>query len=239
MSTDKANPFQQFLKAIESNHQVTYGENYSLNLSAVKLKILNQLWDSGLSFPREWVLSEKLLKLTGQKYFDRRIRELRDETGCDIETGVFHGQAAYRLRSCNLQPVNQRSYLTTAQKTGLLEQCGYKCSACGRLFTQDKRGLEADHKIPLSRNGGSNIENWQTLCVDCNVSKRRSCQNCQDECRSCAWAFPEQFGSIITIRLSLSTIERLHEEAKQQGKHHQDLLKDYIELGLAKKHYPA
>lgn len=56
-------------------------------LSEVKQKIIKRLWgDENISFPKPWVSSKELLELTGQKYFDRRTRELRDELGCDIES---------------------------------------------------------------------------------------------------------------------------------------------------------
>ncbi|MFN9899172.1 MAG: HNH endonuclease, partial [bacterium] len=48
-------------------------------ISAVKLKILITLWESSQEFPKAWVTSDHLLEITGQKYFDRRARELRDE----------------------------------------------------------------------------------------------------------------------------------------------------------------
>ena len=56
-------------------------------LSEVKLTILKRLWGSDdIDFPKPGVSSIELLELTGQKYFDRRTRELRDELGCDLES---------------------------------------------------------------------------------------------------------------------------------------------------------
>ena len=59
-------------------------------LSEVKLKILKRLWgEEADTFPKPWVSSEELLHLTGQKYFDRRTRELRDQVGCDLESSYM------------------------------------------------------------------------------------------------------------------------------------------------------
>ncbi len=66
-------------------------------LSDVKLKILTRLWGNDLyEFPKPWVSSAELLELTGQKYFDRRTRELRYQLGCDLESAYckeFTGHA--------------------------------------------------------------------------------------------------------------------------------------------------
>ena len=63
-----------------------------------KLTILQMLWDG------EWVLGDDILVAVKQSYYDRRIRELRDEDGWDIETGWLENaegkrRPAYRLNS--------------------------------------------------------------------------------------------------------------------------------------------
>lgn len=51
---------------------------------------------------------------------------------------------------------------------------GYACLRCGQVAPQIT--LTADHVIPLSRGGDSNISNIQPLCLSCNSSKgARSC----------------------------------------------------------------
>lgn len=84
-------------------------------ISDVKLKILKKLWQAdSKSFPKYWVSSAELLELTGQKYFDRRARELRDQLGCDIETqhnAELSGHA-WRINSPKLAPPQDREYLT-------------------------------------------------------------------------------------------------------------------------------
>ncbi len=49
--------------------------------NGAKLAILKMLWGG------EWILGDDILKVVRQSYYDRRIRELRDEDGWDIETG--------------------------------------------------------------------------------------------------------------------------------------------------------
>jgi 5-methylcytosine-specific restriction endonuclease McrA len=168
-------------------------------LSPAKSKILTRLWQEGTAFPRGWVLSSELLKITRQKYFDRRVRELRDETGCDIETGTFRGEHAYRLLTSAIKGGNVRKYLSASQKRCLLEASRYTCAVCGYQAAVNGRGIQADHKVPLVRGGDHGAANWQVLCVACNVGKRRACQGCEMNCAECPWAFPDRVG----IRLNL------------------------------------
>jgi len=220
--------FDEFLVLIGDNHPNKETMGVPFLTSEVKLKILRSLWNAGSNFPRDWVKSSELLKLTDQKYFDRRIRELRDETGCDIETGMSNGQPAYRLNSTKLNRVQDRTYLSASQKKALLERFNYTCSVCSKQIGKGEKGLEADHKIPLIRGGGSGLENWQPLCISCNVSKRRSCQGCGENCSQCAWAYPEKFGALLTIRASNQMLVQLREVADRMGVHSQDVILEAV-----------
>lgn len=178
-------------------------------LSEVKAKILRKLWESGNDFPRNWVSSSSLLEITQQKYFDRRTRELRDELGCDIETKHIYGEHHYRLNSPEVKNSNPRQYLTEAEKRRLFDNANYTCAICGKKTESGVRGLQADHKVPLIRGGTKDIDNWQAVCNDCNVSKRRACQNCEEDCQTCSWAFPNILGISISVRFSADEIELL------------------------------
>ena len=94
--------FNSYLDLIVSTMTATRNQDKKYALSNVKKIILKTLWNEGDEFPKNWVSSERLLDLTKQKYFDRRIRELRDQVGCDIKTGSYKGQPAYRLISPKL-----------------------------------------------------------------------------------------------------------------------------------------
>lgn len=167
--------------------------------SKVKALILRTLWDSGTDFPRDWVKSSRLLELTQQKYFDRRTRELRDEMGCDIQTEHHFGEHCYRLKSTNLTNFNPRQYLTTSQKNELFNEYHHTCGICSKQFKPGVRGLQADHKVPLIRGGSQEKENWQPICNECNVVKRRACADCKEDCETCSWAFPKRAGLIVLI----------------------------------------
>lgn len=56
---------------------------------------------------------------------------------------------------------------TAAEWKALCKKYKYRCLCCGK-----RRKLTADHVIPVSKGGSSNIENIQPLCGPCNSSKR-------------------------------------------------------------------
>jgi len=202
------------------------------SLSDVKMKILSKLWgkDSD-SFPKPWVSSDELLKLTGQKYFDRRTRELRDQLGCDIESSYrqeFSGHA-WRLQSSKIAPPQNRDYLTNKQKEQLFHQYSYACATCGTVTASGLRGLQADHKIPLSRGGDNAITNWQPLCNNCNVGKRRACVGCTLDCQSCSWAFPEKVGIPALVSLDEETLRKAQNIMDAEGLSLSELIHQAVE----------
>jgi len=184
------------------------------NLSDVKRNILRELWGADdIDFPKPWVLSSRLLEITGQKYFDRRTRELRDELGCAIETENYHGEHRYRLTSEELNPANPRFYLSEAEKRMLFSRYNYTCQVCGQRFSAGVRGIQADHKVPLIRGGSHAFTNWQPACNECNVAKRRACAGCQEDCQQCPWAFPERVGQLTLVRIPRETLGVLESRA--------------------------
>ncbi|WP_257275702.1 MULTISPECIES: HNH endonuclease [unclassified Endozoicomonas] len=136
-------------------------------LSNVKQTILKRLWGQDSNpFPKPWVSSAELLELTSQKYFDRRTRELRDALGCDLESAYqeeFEGHA-WRFRSDTLTAPQARKYLTKAQKDRLFTEAENTCATCATQTEAGVRGLQADHKVPLSRGGTNDLETG-SLCV--------------------------------------------------------------------------
>lgn len=204
-------------------------------LSEVKLKILRRLWsEDSTPFPKPWVGSSILLDLTGQKYFDRRTRELRDEYGCHIENGHINGEHAYRLVSEKLQEAKPREYLTETEKRQLFERFQYICQICGAKADAGVRGLQADHKVPLIRGGKHVHSNWQPICNVCNVGKRRACADCLADCQKCPWAFPELVGQVTLVHLPPNILTAIRQRSgNDQLKFEQEiilLLRDGLKL---------
>ena len=199
--------------------------NKTKKLSEVKRLIIIELWGEG-TFPSAWVSSAHLLKVTNQKYFDRRTRELRDEHGVDLDQGVVGGEHSYRMLSSKIQQTNTRAYLSAKDKNNLFNGQNYTCQVCGIISPSGVRGLQADHQIPLSRGGQNDASNWQSLCNECNVAKRRACQGCSETCKTCHWAFPNSNEMPITIRLPKEQFDFVDEQIKKNKNWLLDLIKN-------------
>ena len=52
----------------------------------------------------------------------------------------------------------------------VLQRDDYQCKSCGK--TQQQTQLTIDHIIPLAKGGSNDISNLQTLCYQCNRSKK-------------------------------------------------------------------
>ena len=180
-----------------------------IKLSEVKLVLLTRLWGDSNDFPKKWVKSSDLLTLTNQKYFDRRLRELRDAQGLDIESKQINGEHHWCLNSPIISQANDRTYLTASQKAGLFQLAEFKCAVCRERVLPGIRGLQADHKVPLIKGGTNDPDNWQPLCNECNVAKRGVCKGCDLECAKCSWAFPEKLGFNYVIKIPSELFEQL------------------------------
>lgn len=200
--------------------------NDKQTLSSVKKQILEKLRE------KEWVSSKELLVLTNQKYFDRRIRELRDENGYDIVTKHIDGEPHYSLQSEKRKPPKPRTYLSQKEKKQVLDNSPEECVLCGKEFSDDLKPV-FDHRVPLIKGGQGNIDNFQLLCNECNNQKRSQCRNCEFDCTLCYLAFPEKFPKAILLRPDKSNLwEKISEQAKQKDMSTEDFiiqfLKDHI-----------
>ncbi|HAG79646.1 MAG TPA: hypothetical protein DCL61_00440 [Cyanobacteria bacterium UBA12227] len=65
------------------------------------------------------------------------------------------------------QPVGR--CFTKTQKLLILRRAGYKCQICGTPLTGEN--FEADHRIPYSQGGPTEVWNAMALCTNCNRHK--------------------------------------------------------------------
>lgn len=177
--------------------------------SAVQQLILEMLSS------REWVSSTNLLKATRQKYFDRRIRELRDELGYDIECEKQGSEPHYRLRSTKRKAPKPRTYLKPAEKKELLAASQNLCRLCGKTFAP--KDLVLDHREPLIRGGNGLKENFQVVCTGCNNQKRGACKGCEKDCNTCFLAYPEKYEAEFHVLLDPKVLPKIQAKAKELG----------------------
>jgi hypothetical protein len=172
-------------------------------LSKVKKQILEILW------PMEWVGTHDIHQATGQSYYDRRIRELR-ESGWQIETDGLK----YRLKSRKKLPGNSREYPSAIQKREVFTRDKGLCQICGSTHPR----MEYDHKVPRERFGVTEVANLQLLCSPCNVDKRGVCKKCTlKTCDGCPYAYPELFKGRFVLLADNMTSDLVEEEAAKQG----------------------
>lgn len=96
--------------------------------------------------------------------YDRRYRQDNYDT---IKERKRPTRAAIEHRRRTRKTDAGGSYTLDEWKS-LLVHYGYKCLCCGRTDVK----LTADHVIPVSRGGSSNIDNIQPLCGACNSRKQ-------------------------------------------------------------------
>lgn len=179
------------------------GDKAFARLSDVKKKILELLW------PMKWVNTHDIHEATGQSYYDRRIRELR-ESGWQIETDGLK----YRLKSRKKLPGNSRKYPSAAQKREVLARDRGICQVCGSTHPR----MEYDHKVPRERFGTTEVSNLQLLCSPCNVDKRGACKKCTlKTCDGCPYAYPELFRGRFVLLVDATTSDLIDEGAAKQG----------------------
>ncbi|MGB3640866.1 MAG: HNH endonuclease [Rivularia sp. (in: cyanobacteria)] len=64
---------------------------------------------------------------------------------------------------------NSSRYIPASVRVSVLHRDKSKCVFCGKSAKQVQ--LEIDHMIPFSKGGSNNLNNLQTLCIDCNRGK--------------------------------------------------------------------
>jgi hypothetical protein len=168
-----------------------YLMSFPPSISEAMYKIIKELWGKDSDdFPKPWVSNKILDDITGQKNADRRVRNLRDELGCYIESGYYNSEYCYRLTSDFKKPNNIRKQIGDKTKKELFKKYFYQCAICG---DPGAKKLHADHRVPAIRKGTNDKENLQVLCSHCNIIKRSSCAGCTDNCQNCALAYPEKY----------------------------------------------
>jgi len=140
----------------------------------------------------------------------RRVRELMGEEGV---TGIGKQGRSYQLVNTSLGEKRiPRTHLSDSDWELVVSRCGRKCPVCNRSEPEIK--FDQDHKIPRSRGGADDLENWQALCIECNNSKSMACRGCKFDCLKCGWAFPELFAPLRLSAENLQAVKALAEKLK-------------------------
>ena len=147
----------------------------------------------------------------GYKDVFRRMRELQGEEGL---TGIIKHRSMYQLVSLAVgEKRHPRIASPLAKVVEVALRQGGRCAVCGApIGAEGPARAELDHKVPRIRGGDNRDPNLQGLCVVCNNAKSTQCANCDLDCATCGWAYPERFRP---VKLRADVILRLNERAQR------------------------
>ena len=201
------------------------------------LAILSKLWPEAHGIPGPHVSEETLRETIDAErakegkpvYRDpfRRVRELQGEEGfiSIVKQGKLYQLNSLVVRSKRVP----RAKLSNQAWNKIRALHDNRCAHCGQQEPSVK--LSPDHKIPRSRNGNNDLENWQPLCEQCNIQKGSSCQNCQFNCWTCPWAFPDKYKP---IQINDDNKELLRRQAIELNSTQSDLVNNILRRHFSK-----
>jgi hypothetical protein len=155
-----------------------------------------------------FITTEELKEIYGYNHPPRAARDVREQ-GIPLETFKVQGSdkrtiAAYRFGNpTNIRKLYGRTAFSKKLKDALLEKDGAKCAIYLEEFPIKE--LQIDHRIPFEVIGDvgkdDNINDYMLLSASANRAKSWSCEHCvnwnqlkkADVCKTCYWAFPEQY----------------------------------------------
>ena len=131
-------------------------------------------------------------------------------------TGIIKFGANYQLVSLAVGAKREpRRHMGGDLALAVSLRQGGRCAVCGTpIAAEGPAGAELDHKVPRTRGGDNDPANLQGLCRACNNAKSTQCSNCTLECRTCGWAFPDQYRP---VKLRPDIILRLNTLAQQSN----------------------
>jgi len=164
----------------------------------------------------------------GYKDVFRRVRELQGEEGLQ---GIIQNGERYQLAHLAVgQKRSPRQPVNKTVKQAILEKQGWRCAVCSTpIHVGSVSRFDPDHRVPRVRGGGNDQSNLQALCPACNNNKSTQCSNCQLECQTCPWAYPEKYHSPI-IRSEI--LERLSKLARARNMSTTDLTNNLLRKAI-------
>lgn len=171
------------------------------------------------------VTNEKLIQVSGQHNYARRVRELRAE-GWDIVYSA--SPSGYILRSTEKKSKSADEYINLKLRQKILERDQYACQLCGHKGNEPYADgeivrLEVDHIIPLKQGGKTVEENLWTLCSRCNAGKKSLLD------------YPETVkNKIISLNLPDDLRAQLGDLSLKRGETINQVLLQIIRLGIEK-----
>ena len=160
-----------------------------------------------------FITTEDLKVTYGYNHPPRAAGDVRDQ-GIPLETFKVTGSdgrkiAAYRFgkaEEIEAGKLGGRRILPKQLKESLVEVHGSRCAITCEEY--DKGFLQIDHRIPYRVAGDTDevhkVEDYMLLCGSAQRQKSWACEHCSnftnnreiENCKTCYWAYPEQYEHI-------------------------------------------
>ncbi|GAB4209384.1 MAG: hypothetical protein OHK0022_40360 [Roseiflexaceae bacterium] len=209
-----------------------------------------------------YITTEDLTTTYGYKHPPRAVRDVRD-LGIPLETFDILSSdgkriAAYRfgdLENMVSDRLSGRRNFPKDFKKALVERYGMRCLIY--QWDLEERYLQIDHRIPYTISGdvdfvNLSVEDYMLLSASANRAKSWSCEQCknwndyksEEICRTCYWAYPENYNHIAMQPIRRVDIiwsdqeTEIFDQAKANAEQSALSIQDYIK-GLLRKYIAA
>lgn len=210
-----------------------------------------------------FITTEELKNDYGYNHPPRAVRDVR-ERGIPIITYRVEGSdgrkiAAYKFGEYDSNTINKkdgRTALPQKLRKKLIENHGEKCNIYNEYLPGAQ--LQIDHRIPYEVGGDPegeiNTEDFQLLSPSANRAKDWTCEHCnnwnnqkdKNICKTCYWAYPENYTHVAMEQIRRLDIEwknedvplytALAEHARYLNKDVQQIVKEVITNYLQQNH---
>lgn len=204
------------------------------------------------------ITTEDLKEVYGYNHPPRAIRDVR-EAGVPLDTFYVTGSdgrkmGAYRFADPSKienHKLAGRQTFSKAFKQQLIKMYGEKCFISGLSY--ESRYLQIDHRIPYEVAGDivaeeNQPDQFMLITATAQRQKSWSCENCNnlknekkiDVCRTCYWAYPENYTHAAERQIRKLNIEwsdqeiESYEEIKKSSENDNLSIQDFIKIKMAK-----
>lgn len=205
-----------------------------------------------------YITTEELKEQYGYNHPPRAARDVREQ-GIPLETFRIIASdgrsiAAYRFADetkIRADTLSGRKVFSKEFKRQLVEKYGSVCAIHLEQF--EERYLQVDHRVPYEVAGDRvgeerRLEDYMLLCGSANRAKSWSCEHCfnwlheksEAICRTCYWAYPENYTHIAMRpirRIDLTWTDeevKIYDQLKAQATQAQQELPEYVKEIIAK-----
>ena len=150
-------------------------------------------------------------------------------------TGLIKHRSSYQLIHLAVEAKREpRKAIKRSLAQEIALEQGSRCTVCGRPLELDGK-IDVDHRVPRKRQGTTYKANLQVLCRQCNNAKSTQCSNCDLNCQTCGWAFPEKYRP---IKLPPDVVLRVNALAKDANRPADELATELLDRALRAKENP-